>query len=317
MRGCRYMKKYRIDKEKNIGNVIFVVEGGRAETGGTELRLLKKIFTDILNYEVQELRRGSEEFIGYGINHQFRVFALNLPKNQLTQLTEDSLDQLFSRLKEEFDVKPEDCPIFYLYDRDVLSYHRNELRGKYVKKYTDPYGTDNGDQGQLLLSYPAIESFLLSCIKDDIAKESCKLGQEAKTILTNEICPEDSVNQEDVHVRTVDLVFPEKVQEAEGHLLHSIREMDNGLNTMGVQTYDLDNLAPTLLDVYDYQQQKYNEEGVFSLVSLVGMALLELGVIVECDGIDCRFPECVNGCACQDSRTLCRIQWHSCFHGTC
>ena len=36
------MKKYRIDKTKNIGNVIFVVEGGRLETGGTELRLLKK-----------------------------------------------------------------------------------------------------------------------------------------------------------------------------------------------------------------------------------------------------------------------------------
>ena len=34
------MKKYRIDKDKNIGNVIFVVEGGRPATGGTELRLL-------------------------------------------------------------------------------------------------------------------------------------------------------------------------------------------------------------------------------------------------------------------------------------
>lgn len=54
MRGYRYMKKYRIDKDKNIGNVIFVVEGGRPATGGTELRLLKKIFADILGYEVQE-----------------------------------------------------------------------------------------------------------------------------------------------------------------------------------------------------------------------------------------------------------------------
>ena len=47
MTGYRYMKKYRIDKDKNIGNVIFVVEGGRPATGGTELRLLKKIFADI------------------------------------------------------------------------------------------------------------------------------------------------------------------------------------------------------------------------------------------------------------------------------
>ena len=34
---------------------------------------------------------------------------------------------------------------------------------------------------------------------------------------------------------------------------------------------------------YDYQQQKYIDENVFSLLSLVGMALLELGVIIECD----------------------------------
>ena len=38
----------KIDKSKNIGNVIFVVEGGRPATGGTELRLLKKIFSDLL-----------------------------------------------------------------------------------------------------------------------------------------------------------------------------------------------------------------------------------------------------------------------------
>lgn len=277
------MKKYRIDKTKNIGNVIFVVEGGRPETGGTELRLLKKIFADILGYEVQELRRGSDEFIGYGRNPQFRVFALNLPKNQLTQLTEESLDELFCRLVEEFGVKPEDCPIFYLYDRDVLSYKKNELRGKYVKKYTDPYGTDNGDQGQLLLSYPAIESYLLSCLEDDIIKMSFRLGQDAKAVLTNKICPNDCADKTDVHLKTVDLVFSEDKSEAEKRLIHSINEMDNGLESIGITSYDLDSLSSTLLNVYDYQQQKYIAENVFSLLSLVGMALLELGVIIECD----------------------------------
>lgn len=277
------MKRYRIDKNKNIGNVIFIVEGGRKKTGGTELRLLKKIFADILGYEVQELRRGSEEFIGYGCNPQFRVFALNLPKNQLTQLTEDAIDALFCRLREEFGIKPEDCPIFFIYDRDALSYKRNELRGKYVKKYTDPYGNDNGDQGQLLLSYPAIESYLLSCIEDDTFKQSYLLGQQAKSALTNLICNEDYETKTDIHMKTVDSVFTEESIEAENRLLHSINEMNNGLTTMGVGEYDLDNLAPILLDVYDYQQQRYISENTFSLFSFVGMALLELGVIVECD----------------------------------
>lgn len=283
MRDYRYMKKYRIDKDKNIGNVIFVVEGGRPATGGTELRLLKKIFADILGYEVQELRRGSDEFIGYGNNPQFRVFALNLPKNQLTQLTEESLDELFCRLREEFEIKPEDCPIFFLYDRDVLSYKPNELRRKYVRKYTDPYGNDNGDQGQLLLSYPAIESYLLSCLKDNTFEQTCKMGTEAKALLTNTICPDDCSDKENLHMQTTDLVFSEESVEAEKRLIHSVTEMDNGLEAMNISAYDLDVLAPTLLDVYDYQQQKYVTENTFSLFSFVGMALLELGVIVECD----------------------------------
>ena len=277
------MKKYRIDRTKNIGNVIFVVEGGRPETGGTELRLLKKIFADILEYEVHELRRGCDEFIGYGINPQFRVFALNLPKNQLTQLTEESIDELFCRLIEDFGIKPEDCPIFYLYDRDVLSYKKNELRGKYVKKYTDPYGTDSGDQGQLLLSYPAIESYLLSCLEDDTFKMSSLLGQDAKVMLINKICPNNCVDKTDIHLKTVDLVFSENKSESEKRLIHSINEMDNGLKAIGITSYDLDNLSSTLLDVYDYQQQKYIDENAFSFLSLVGMALLELGVISECD----------------------------------
>ena len=77
------------------------------------------------------------------------MFALNLPKNQLTQMTEEALDELYRRLNEEFHIKPEDCPIFYLYDRDFLSYKRNELRKKYVMRYTDPYGDEDGNLGQL------------------------------------------------------------------------------------------------------------------------------------------------------------------------
>ncbi len=258
------MKKYRIDKEKNIGNVIFVVEGGRPDTGGTELRLLKKIFSDILGYEVQELRRGCDEFIGHGNNPSTRVFALNLPKNQLTQMNEESLDELYRRLSQEFDLKPEDCPIFFLYDRDFLSYKRNELRGKYVRKYTDPYSNENGDQGQLLLSYPSIESYLLSCIQDNVFQQAYFLGQDVKPELLK-------------------IGFSEKNVDSEAHLIHATEEMDKGLTAFGLDTYDLDNLAPTLLEAYDQQQAKCKSEQAFSLLSLVSMALLELGVITECD----------------------------------
>lgn len=258
------MKKYKIDKTKNIGNVIFVVEGGRTDTGGTELRLLKKIFSDILGYEVQELRRGCDEFIGHGSNPDFRVFALNLPKNQLTQLTDEALDELYRRLRQEFKLKPEDCPVFFLYDRDYLSYKHNELRGRYVKKYTDPYSSESGNQGQLLLSYPSVESYLLSCIQENVYLQSFYLGKDVKPELAR-------------------IDFSEEKVSSEEQLIHAALEMDKGLNAFGIDAYDLDNLAPTLLEVYDRQQEKCKTEQIFSLLSLVSMALLELGIITECD----------------------------------
>lgn len=255
-------KKYKIDRTRNIGNVIFVVEGGRPEQGGTELRLLKSIFNDILGYEVHELRRGSDEFIGHGNNRKSRVFALNLPKNQLTQLTEDSIDLLFSRLKSEFQLKPEDCPIFFLYDRDYLSYKPNELRSKYVCKYTDPYANDSGYQGQLLLSYPSIESYILSCIQDNIFRQEYYLGRDVKPEIEKQGFTEEDISTDE-------------------HLIHATIEMEKGLEACGIQEYDLDNLAPTLINSYDEQQKKVRADQVFSLLSLVSMALLELGIISE------------------------------------
>lgn len=258
------MTMYKIDRTRNIGTVIFVVEGGRADTGGTELRLLKTIFSDILGYEVQELRRGTEEFIGHGSNRYSRVFALNLPKNQLTQLTEEALDILFRQLRETFHIRPEDCPIFYLYDRDYLSYKSNELRGKYVLKYTDPYANETGDQGQLLLSYPAVESYLLSCFHSDVFRKRYYLGKDMKPeVLEHGISPE--------------------AIQSDAQILNALDEMNLGLASFGITEYDLDNLGPTLLNVYNAEQELVKAEHAFSALSLISMALLELGILVEED----------------------------------
>ena len=237
------------------------------------------MFSDVLGYHVEELRRGCDEFIAHGESSQFHVFALNLPKNQLTQLNEDSIDQLFRRLRQEFRIKPEDCPVFYLYDRDVLSYRRNELRGKYVMKYTDPYSNDSGDQGQLLLSYPAVESFLLSCVMNQSYTHTARPGKDAKSILLQAVRTEN----ETLSRQTVDLVFPPDTDEAETRLVHAVSEMNAALESLGMKSYDLDHLGPVLLNVYDQQQIKYSSENTFSLISLVAMAFLELGIIEETD----------------------------------
>lgn len=71
------------------------------------------------------------------------------------------------------------------------------LRGKYVKKYTDPYGDENGNQGQLLLSYPSVESYLLSCIQNDVFKQSYFLGRDVKLELDKVGFSEENIETED------------------------------------------------------------------------------------------------------------------------
>lgn len=255
-------KKYRIDASRNIGKVIFVVEGGRPE-GGTELRLLKAIFTDILGYETKELRRGADdEFVLHGSNPYSVVYGLNLAKNQLTQLTEESMDSLFRRLRDEFGLKPENCPVFFLYDRDVKSYKKNELRTKYVIKYTDPYGTADGSQGQLLLSYPSVESYTVSCFGTALSKDRYELGADLKKDLEPHPVKETDIRE----MR---------------HLIRAAEKMDEALRELGCADYDLDDLAPTLLAAYDAEQTLYKQEGGFSLLALISLALMELNVLVE------------------------------------
>ena len=265
MKGFRNMIKYTLDKKHNIGTVIFVVEGGRPETGGTELRLLKMIFADILDYRVDELRRGEDEFIAYGSNPYSRVFALNLPKNQLTQLTDDAMDELFRRLRNEFKIKPEDCPLFFVYDRDYLSYHTNELRGRYVKRYVNPYSDDEGNQGQLLLSYPCVESYILSLHMEDVYKIKYGLGKTLK---------------KDEELRN-NMDFSGGISENE--LINAVYEMDKGLNYFSINEYDIDDLAPTFLEVYEKEQKAYKKYETCNLFSFFSMALLELGIISKTD----------------------------------
>lgn len=80
--------------------------------------------------------------------------------------------------------------------------------------------------------------------------------------------------------------FSEEDIETDEHLIHAVTEMNRGLEAFNLGEYDLDNLAPTLLGVYDYQQEKQKTDATFSLLSLISMALLELGIITEYEDSD-------------------------------
>lgn len=251
-------KKYRINKERNIGTVIFILEGSK-----TEFELLNRIFVDIMGYQLEELRRTKPEgFVLRGQHNPYsRIIALNFRGNHLFDINSEEQDQLFGRISEELGVKPENTAIYYLYDRDAKSYHIDEVRD-YVEKYQDPYGTDAGDQGQLLLSYPALESYTVSCFRDDTHKTQIELGKDLKKYAAQ-------------NSYTIQML------RNESHIIHAATEMDRALATHGLNNYDLDNLGNTLLSLYDEEQQVYLRTQKFELVSMLSFVLLELGIIEE------------------------------------
>lgn len=257
-------KTYKINHNHHIGTVIFVVEGGN-ENGGEELRLLKKIFSNLLGFEMHELRRGTDEFIGYQGNPSSKVIGLNLPKNQIHTINDDDLDTLYQRIRDELHLKPENYPLFYIYDRDYRSYRHNQLK-RYVKKYTDPYSNEQGDMGQLLLSYPSVEAYMMTCFKDNSYLEKYLLGTEMK----------HSINTVDYNINNIN---------CEADLIHAVNEMDLALDYFNCQDYDIDSLSDTLLKIYDAQQSFYIDNNSFAVLSEISMALLELGIIIEDDSV--------------------------------
>ena len=251
-------KTYKLDRERNIGTVVFILEGA-----GTEFDLLETVFVKILGYQVEELKRNepSGDIILRGNNPYSRVIGLNLKGNHLGDINDPELNALFHRLSSELGVKPEDAPVYFLYDRDVLSYEEDEVRS-YAERFQDPYANTDGSQGQLLLSYPALESYLVSCFQDESWKLRYQLGKDLKTYAAQHSCQKQMLR-------------------SETHLSHAAEEMDTALENLGCGTYDLDALGPALLAAYDAQQESYKKEGTFSLLSLFSMALLELGILVE------------------------------------
>lgn len=252
-------KKYTINKNKNVGNVILVLEGSV-----TEFDLLQKIFVDILGYQFEELRRtNTTGFVLHGHNPHSRVVGVNFNGNHLFSINPEEKHQLFYRIYTELGIKPENTPIYFIYDRDVKSYELDEVR-TYIEKYQDPYGTESGDQGQLLLSYPALESYTVSCFREETHQLFYALGRDLKRYAAQ-------------NSYTIQMLRSEE------QLLHSVLEMDSALSVYGINDYILDNLGKTLLELYDGEQQMYLSSQKFGLISTLSFVLLELGIIEEAE----------------------------------
>jgi len=251
-----------LNKEKNIGRVIYIVEGER-----TEFSILNRIFTKVFDYSFVEVRRSvnCKPYHRYEskTNKNSIVFVINSEYSCISSITtgKDYLDKIFEVLFYEYQLEPNKAAIYYLFDRDPSS---NPSRIIEQLLLTLKNSRDNGEEmnGLLLLSYPKIEAFIISCFEkkcNSLKLPSCKLKQykNYKKYQNN-------------------LIFSKEI-------INACQEMYKVIKALIKHNFapnDLDNFGKINTKIYNEQELYYSKNNVYRLLSLLTISMIDLQLII-------------------------------------
>ncbi len=259
---CRTILESNIEliKNKRIGRVIFIVEGNK-----TEVLLLKYIFMNILGYSYVSNNRDHKEFKFIKENDKNSiVYVFNSRNSNISSIDdyEKTTEEVESFIQEKYDkdFAIEYAAVYYLFDRDYKS-NSYEVVEEMMKKYSNSRDiTDNYErQGLLLLSYPAIEAYFMECLQKDYEKYRFDLGKDLKPFL---------VKRKKNHYKLT-----------EENILKGFRNSVKTISKMKVKYIDLDDFSETNEAIFKYEERLLDNNGFYKLLSLLSMALFDLGVI--------------------------------------
>ncbi|KEO83994.1 hypothetical protein [Tumebacillus flagellatus] len=246
------------NKDKNIGRVLFIVEGEK-----TEFWLLRRIFKDILDYQYEYKKRmGQYRKVNEKEKITSSVCVVNAQSSAITSLDDSNeyLNQLFAELIEVHNFPVDRAAIYYLFDRDGGS----NKNSKFILDLIDRLGnaTDNGEyrQGLLLLSYPAVESFVASNFISGSYMLQFEYGHQLKHHL---------------HAQTIN-----QSRISEETLQKAVEELVTAIEHFGFGPYDVSSFHRL---VFEYQEQQYQTSSTYSVLSLLAIVLLDLGIFEVVD----------------------------------
>ena len=247
-----------LNKDKSIGKVLYIVEGGK-----TEPYILHKLFTKVFDYQVEMIIR-DKGYRKYNSkeNATSQVFVINAEESNIKNIDKDNefLDNLFRELIENYDFDIDNSAMFYLFDRDNQSNTDAAMIEKLIGTLTNSRENKNYlRQGLLLLSYPSIESFTLSNFRKDSFYEKFKTGTDLKTFLHSE-----KINHQNITEET---------------LLSAAEEMYKAFSVMCIDNYDIDDFGDCNMDIFDYEENAFFKESLYHALSLACISLIDLGLI--------------------------------------
>lgn len=252
------MKKLVINKDKNIGQVVFIVEGA-----STEFYILHKIFTRIFDYQYEAIKR-NKPYKKYNskVNPLSRVIVINTEESNIKFIDKDNdyLNNLFEELIDSYKVDINNAAIYYVFDRDVHSNTDSKFVEDLICKLRNSRENDNYYmQGLLLLSYPAIESFTLSNFDDNSYEKEFGTGDELKHYLHEQKMFQGRINEESI--------------------IRSVEQFELAMKEFGIESYDVDDFFETNMSVFECQEKFYSQQGRYKVLSLLCVAFLDLQLI--------------------------------------
>lgn len=256
---CLDITKYlKINRKKSIGTVLIIVEGAK-----TEMDLFNQIFHKVLGYKYVEKRRTKDKFNIFDEykargNESSRIIVINHENSNISLLNESSLylDELFKTMYLDHGVDIKNIPIYYIWDRDSYSNPKAEVV-EAIKKFDNAQENSNGDMhGLLLLSYPNIESYIISNFDAPVPNET----KNQKNI----------VKKYRIEIKNID----------ENTLLKAVSAMGKSLLDFGIKEFNLNDFKKVSLKIFDKEERVYTDLGYYRRLSLVSMILLDLGIII-------------------------------------
>lgn len=251
-----------LNKSKRIGTIVLFVEGEK-----TEIALFKKIFCGILGYKSFVVkRRGNKSFASvYGFSpadsNAANIFLFNLRESRITSINDDKFrNKLYAEVLTVYNIDLRNKPVYYIWDRDHDSNPAED-----VKKLVERLGSANGntidnpkqdyENGLLILSYPAVESYIISNLKP------------AKTVIGVKL--KKHLKREKLSIKNL----------SEHSLIKAAKNMHARMEELGVIDYDTDNFSKPHSLILEKEDAFYEDNACYLILSLISVVLIDLGVI--------------------------------------
>ena len=251
-----------LNKDKRIGKVLFIVEGEK-----TEPYILCRIFEKIFDYHYTRISRQGKmtyDVVSSKRHDLSQVFVVNAAESNISNIKSGNeyLDRLFTLLINEHSIDFENAAIFYLWDRDCESNADKTAIRELLSSLRNPRDSfDYERQGLLLLSYPSVEAYTASGFITDAYKMTAATGKTLKRELHTKNILQNNISEDTVEA--------------------AVRELQKSLWSFEIDfsKMDIDDMADTNLRVFNGEERFFQKNGMYRLLSMLSVALINLGLI--------------------------------------